>query len=38
MQTPQNSGITITGAFKPENRKEILETMGIQLTVNIEKI
>ena len=29
MQTPQNTGITITGAFKPENRKEILETMGI---------
>lgn len=29
MQTPQNSGITITGVFKPENRKEILETMGI---------
>lgn len=27
----QNTGITITGDFHPENRKEILETLGILL-------
>lgn len=31
MLTQQNSGITITGNFHPENRKDILETMGILL-------
>ena len=29
--TQQNTGITITGNFHPENRKDILETMGILL-------
>ncbi len=31
MVTQQNTGITITGNFHPENRKDILETMGILL-------
>ena len=29
--TQQNTGITITGNYHPENRKDILETMGILL-------
>lgn len=31
LPTETNSGITITGNFKSENRKDILETMGILL-------